>query len=106
MDLHIHGYFGSKTKTQTEERQEGLMQALWEQLNEQKWIKSKDDDGQYVLEAFQDLTMEGAQDQPEEEEVEEIKDDGQHSEHYDSHESEKDVVARDDDGNVNSQLAV
>ena len=91
----------------TEERfQEGLMQALWEQLNEQKWTKSKDDDRQYVLEAFQDLTMEDAQEQPDEEEVEEAEDDGQPSEHYDSDESEEDVVTRDDDGNVNSQLAV
>ena len=96
---------------ETEERfQEGLMQALWEQLNETKWKKAKEDDRQYVLDAFQDLTMEDAQngDQEEEEEyeVEEPEDDGQKSEHYDSDESEDDVVTRDDDGNVNSQLAV
>ncbi|KAL8740122.1 MAG: hypothetical protein Q9190_007140 [Brigantiaea leucoxantha] len=91
--------------------QEGLMQALWEQLNEVKWTKSTDDDRQYVLDAFQDLTMEdtdGAEQQgdEEEEEVEEIEDDSQRSEHYDTDESEDDVVAKPDDGNVNSQLAV
>ncbi|KAF8866276.1 VID27-domain-containing protein [Acephala macrosclerotiorum] len=94
--------------TETETRfQEGLMQALWEQLNEQKWLKSKADEREYVLEAFQDLTMEDAPPEEEEEyEVEEPENDGQHSEHYDSDEEEDDVVTRDDDGNVNSQLAV
>lgn len=95
---------------ETETRfQEGLMQALWEQLNEQKWLKNKEDDREYVLEAFQDLTMGDAPEGEEEEEeyeVEEPEDDGQKSEHYDSDEDEDDVVTRDDDGNVNSQLAV
>ncbi|KAG4436934.1 hypothetical protein IFR05_007585 [Cadophora sp. M221] len=93
---------------ETETRfQEGLMQALWEQLNEIKWNKSKEDDRDYVLEAFQDLAMEDAPEEEEEEiEEEEIEDDGQKSEHYDSDEDEDDVVTRDDDGNVNSQLAV
>lgn len=85
--------------------QEGLMQALWEQLNEVKWAKTKEDEREYVLEAFQDLTMEDAPPEEEEEE-EEVEDDGQQSEHYDSDEEEDDVVTRDDDGNVNSQLAV
>ncbi|KAE8415724.1 VID27-domain-containing protein [Aspergillus pseudocaelatus] len=96
---------------ETEERfQEGLMQALWEQLNEMKWVKVKEDDREYVLDAFQDLTMEDAADnqeeEEEEEEVEEDQYDGQRSEHYDSDEEEDDVVTHDDDGNVNSQLAV
>ena len=95
---------------ETEERfQEGLMQALWEQLNETKWKRTKDDDRQYVLDAFQDLTMEDAQEEEQQEDEvveEEVEDDGQRSEHYDSDESEDDVVTRDDDGNVNSQLAV
>ncbi|KAI9641329.1 Vacuolar import and degradation protein 27 [Ciborinia camelliae] len=94
--------------------QEGLMQALWEQLNEIKWNKSKEDERDYVLEAFQDLTMEDAPDivegeeEEEEEEEEEVEDedDGQKSEHYDSDEEEDDVATKDDDGNVNSQLAV
>ncbi|KAL1859358.1 Vacuolar import and degradation protein 27 [Paecilomyces lecythidis] len=97
----------------TEERfQEGLMQALWEQLNEMKWVKVKDNDREYVLDAFQDLTMEDSpeeQDQAEDEveqEEEEEEDEGQRSEHYDTDEEEDDVVTRDQDGNVNSQLAV
>ncbi|KAI9800250.1 MAG: hypothetical protein M1825_004234 [Sarcosagium campestre] len=104
---------------ESEERfQAGLMQALWEHLNQTKWLKAKDDDREYVLEAFNDLTMddapaEGYDDEAEQgEEVEEQadeedgSDDGQRSEHYDSDESEDDVVTRDKDGNVNSQLAV
>ena len=95
---------------ETEERfQGGLMQALWEQLNETKWMKTKDDDRQYVLDAFQDLTIEDApdtQEEQEEEEVEEVEDDGQRSEHYDTDESEDDVGGEEDDGNINSQLAV
>ncbi len=91
----------------TESRfQEGLMQALWEQLNEIKWVKSKEDDRDYVIEAFQDLAMEDVPDEEEEEYPEEDEDDGQKSEHYDSDEEDEDVVTRDDDGNVNSQLAV
>ena len=69
---------------ETEERfQEGLMQALWEQLNETKWTKAKDNDREYVLEAFQDLTMEDADareeqhEDAEEEEEDEAQDDGQ-----------------------------
>lgn len=93
----------------TEERfQKGLMQALWEQLNEIKWQKSTDDDKQYVLDAFQDLSMEEdkANENEEEEEVEEMEDDSQRSEHYDTDESEDDTFVRDEDGNFNSQLAV
>lgn len=98
----------------SEERfQEGLMQALWEQLNEMKWNKVKENDREYVLDAFQDLTMEDVDDKLEEEEEAEEEedeetdqDDGQRSEHYDSDEEEDDVVTRDEDGNVNSQLAV
>jgi hypothetical protein len=94
-----------------EKFQEGIMQALWERLNQVKWQKAKEQDREYVLEAFQDLTMEDAPDAEEEEEEEEDEeyeevDERQQSEHYDSDESEDDVVTRDEDGNVNSQLAV
>lgn len=84
--------------------QEGLMQALWEQLNEIKWNKNKDQD--YVVDAFNDLTMEDAPEEEEEYEDAEDGDDGQKSEHYDTDEEDDDVDTRDDDGNVNSQLAV
>ena len=92
----------------TEERfQDGLMRALWEQLNETKWKKQDKDDQQYVLDAFQDLTMEDAPPVVEEEEEEDSpEDDGQRSEHYDSDESVDDIVTHDSDGNVNSKLAV
>jgi hypothetical protein len=61
--------------------QEGLMQALWEQLNELKWNKTKDDEREYVLEAFNDLTMEDTVPEEEEPEEGEGSDDGQQSEH-------------------------
>ena len=81
------------------------MQALWEQLNETKWAKNKENDRDYMIGAFQDPIMEQ---QPEEEEEEVYKDtdNGQKSEYYDTDEEEDDVVTRDDDANVNSQLAV
>ncbi|KAL8971155.1 MAG: hypothetical protein Q9183_001189 [Haloplaca sp. 2 TL-2023] len=97
---------------ETAERfQQGLMQALWEQLNEIKWTKATDDDRQYVLDAFQDLTMEDAdsavkEEDEEEEEVEEVQDDSQRGEQYDSDESADDVVVQPDDKDTNSQLAV
>lgn len=99
---------------ESEERfQEGLMRALWEQLNELKWDKVKEQEREYVLDAFQDLTMEDPQSEEQEEaeaeseaEDEEDQDDGQRSEHYDTDEEEEDVVTHEDDGNVNSQLAV
>ena len=94
--------------TETEERfQDGLMRALWEQLNETKWKKVNQDDQQYVLDAFQDLTMEDVPEEEEDDHFEDaVEDDGQKSEHYDTDEEEDDVVVRDEDGNVNSQLAV
>ena len=96
-----------KTQETLERFQQGLMQALWERLNEIKWKKTDEDERQYVLDAFQDLTMDdNADKEAEEEELEELEDDGQRSEHYDTDESEDDVVVREDDGNVNSQLAV
>ena len=95
--------------TETEERfQDGLMRALWEQLNEMKWKKVDKDDQQYVLDAFQDLTMEDVPEESEEDQEYEdaVEEGGQESEHYDTDEEEDDVVTRDQDGNVNSQLAV
>ncbi|KAL9114126.1 MAG: hypothetical protein Q9227_001898 [Pyrenula ochraceoflavens] len=99
---------------QEERFQQGLMQALWEQLNETKWSKVKDQERDYVLDAFNDLTLEdipegdGQQEDEEEDSEEESvgKDEGQRSEHYDTDESEDDVETKDSDGNVNSQLAV
>lgn len=89
--------------------QEGLMSALWEKLNETKWRKVEQDDRQYVLDAFQDLTMEDAPEDSEEDAFEDAlegDDDEAKSEKYDTDEEADDVLVRDEDGNVNSQLAV
>lgn len=89
--------------------QEGIMQALWEQLNEMKWSKVQEQDRDYVFEAFNELTMTdapGAEEEVEEDEDEEDTDGGKQSEHYDTDESEDDVDLDNKDGNVNSQLAV
>lgn len=87
--------------------QEGLMQALWEQLNEQKWSKVKDRERQYVLDAFEDLKMEDAPIEEEEEEEEpETDDDRPSSEHYDTDEEEEDVETQPQDDDINSGLAV
>ena len=62
-----------KDQPTLERFQEGLMRALWEQLNEIKWTKVKDQERQYVLDAFEDLKMDDAplEDVQEEEEEEE-----------------------------------
>ncbi|KAI1757697.1 VID27 cytoplasmic protein [Xylaria castorea] len=88
--------------------QEGLMQALWEQLNEQKWSKVKDRERQYVLDAFEDLKMEDApiEEEEEESEIDEADDDRATSEHYDSDEEEDDVETQPQDDEINSGLAV
>lgn len=93
----------------TEERfQEGIMRALWEQLNQQKWLKSTEGDRDYVIEAFNDLTMEDVVEEggDEVEQEEEESGDDLHSEHYDTDEEEDDVSKGLRDGNQNSQLAV
>jgi len=90
----------------------GVMQAQWEHSNQMKWQKAKETDREYVMEAFQDMTMEDAPDEEQEEEEEEEEedyedaDDGQRSERYDDDESEDDVDTDNQDGGVNSQLAV
>jgi hypothetical protein len=39
---------------ETEQKfQEGVMRALWERLNQQRWMKTSNDDREYVLQAFQ-----------------------------------------------------
>ncbi|OQV00362.1 hypothetical protein CLAIMM_05869 [Cladophialophora immunda] len=99
-----------KDQAVLENFQEGVMQALWEQLNETKWSKVKDQEREYVLEAFNDLTMkdvnEGEEEAEEEEDEEDEEGDGARSEHYDEDESEDDVELDNKDGNINSQLAV
>lgn len=104
---------------QTMERfQEGLLRALWEQLNEIKWTKVKDKERDYVAEAFADIAMEDAppleveeeagteESEVAEESEEESDDDSPRSEHYDSDEDEDDVEVRPRDKETNSAIAV
>ena len=106
-----------KDRETLEKFQEGVMQALWEHLNEAKWLKAKDNDREYVLDAFNDLVLEDtADDQREREAAEEDEEEDQDfesadegrrtPESYDEDEDEDEVVVRDEDGKVNSQLAV
>ncbi|KAJ4387504.1 Vacuolar import and degradation protein 27 [Gnomoniopsis smithogilvyi] len=95
--------------------QEGLLRALWEQLNEIKWTKVKDAERDYVAEAFNDIAMEDAPPLEDEEEVaeesasedEEENDDSPRSEHYDSDEEADDFETQPRGGkDVNSAIAV
>jgi hypothetical protein len=97
-----------KDQAQLERFQEGLLRCLWEQLNETKWEKVKEREQEYITDAFNDLPMDDVPEEEEEEEEEDYDsaDEGQKSEHYDTDEEEDDVVTKDEDGNVNSQLAV
>lgn len=93
--------------------QEGVLQAIWEQLNQQKWKKMQEKEREYVLDAFGGLNMDD-DDMPErEEEEEEVEeedesdDQGIRNEEYDSDESQDDTdVKGTKDGDINSQLAV
>jgi len=84
--------------------QEGVMRALWEHLNETRWLKAKSDERDYILEAFQDITMEDADSGDEAQEA------GSDAEHNSESESDEDTTAgfskSDDDSGENSQLAV
>ncbi|KAL1873600.1 hypothetical protein VTK73DRAFT_842 [Phialemonium thermophilum] len=100
-----------KDQPTLERFQEGLLRALWEQLNEMKWSKIKDKERDYVADAFADLAMEDA-DQPhesgeeEEPEEEEPEDEGAKSEEYDTDEDADNVDYKPKDGEVNKQIAV
>jgi hypothetical protein len=98
-----------KDQSQLERFQQGLMQALWEHNNQLRWAKLKEDDQEYVLDAFKDLVMDDVPEEPEEEEEEDEEDadrPAHQSEDYDSDESQDDIEGQPKDGNVNSQLAV
>ena len=107
-----------KDQPTLERFQEGLMRALWEQLNEVKWTKVKDQERQYVLDAFEDLKMDDipegqeAAEEEEEEEEEETEDDtededpGIRSEAYDTDEEQDDLETQPKDGKTNKAIAV
>lgn len=89
---------------------EGFMRALWEHLNEARWLKVKDQDREYAMEAYQeDVEMKDAppiEEEEEEPEEEEEQDDSTRSEYYDEDEDQDDVEKQPRDKEVNSQLAV
>ncbi|CAK7214040.1 Vacuolar import and degradation protein 27 [Sporothrix curviconia] len=107
-----------KDQATLERFQEGLLRALWEQLNEIKWSKIKEKERDYVADAFADLAMtdapeedEGEEDEAgeshtEEEEDEDEDDNRPRSEHYDSDEEADDVDQQPRDKAVNKALAV
>lgn len=97
-----------KDQPTLERFQEGLLRALWEQLNEVKWEKIKEKERDYVVDAFADLAMEDVpeEEEPEEEHEEEVEDDRAQSEHYDSDEEDEDVEYKPKDGATNKSIAV
>ncbi|CAM1504034.1 Fc.00g016250.m01.CDS01 [Cosmosporella sp. VM-42] len=99
-----------KDQKTLEKFQEAIMQAIWEKLNETKWAKIQERDREYVLDAFNDLTMEDAppegEEEEEDEEEEELEDDRAQEEEYDSDEEDESSMPKNADGEVNSQLAV
>jgi hypothetical protein len=95
-----------KDQATLERFQEGLLRALWEQLNEIKWSKIKEKERDYVADAFADMAMEDADQVEEQEEEEEVEDDRARSEHYDSDEDADDVEDQLNDGEINKQIAV
>ncbi|KAK9326591.1 VID27 cytoplasmic protein-domain-containing protein [Lipomyces starkeyi] len=91
--------------------QENLMRALWESLNQQSWIKANYDERDYVLQAFNDMSMEDAPAEEEEEpdEFEDADEEVQNNtEAYDEDEDYDNVLGnREFQGEgKNSQLAV
>ncbi len=103
-----------KDQATLERFQEGLLRALWEQLNEVKWSKIKDKERDYVADAFADLAMTDVPEEGEEEEgdreveedEEEEDDDRPKSEHYDSDEEADNVDYQPKGKAVNKALAV
>lgn len=106
-----------KDQETLEKFQNGLMQALWEQLNEVKWAKIKEREREYVLDAFEDLTMEDAppleevEEEDEDVEIEDAEeeddDDAPRSEHYDTDEEQDELETQPkDDSNFNKSIAV
>ncbi|KAG5438957.1 hypothetical protein PCANB_002287 [Pneumocystis canis] len=89
-----------------EKFQEGFMIALWETLNQQKWIKIKDDEKEYIIDTFQqDTKMEDVNDDDSEKDEEDIDNDSNDlSENYDD-DNEYSHKESSDKGE-NSQLAV
>jgi hypothetical protein len=94
-----------------EKFQQGIMQAIWEKQNEQKWEGVKETDQEYILDSFKDLNMEDAdeaelrrlQEEEAAAEEEEEAEDASQSDEYDSEDEQPETKG---DGEFNSQLAV
>lgn len=85
-----------------EKFQEGFMIALWEMLNQQKWIKIKDDEKDYIIDAFQqDIKMKDIEDDNSEEN--EVNQDSDSTDDQDDNELS---YTESNDKGENSQLAV
>jgi len=75
-----------------EQFQEGVMRALWERLNHQRWTKSNNEDREYVLQAFQgDVEM---PDQPDEDEDDEYVETGLQGVSQSSYEANRSYSSR------------
>ncbi|CCJ29788.1 unnamed protein product, partial [Pneumocystis jirovecii] len=107
--------------------QEGFMIALWEMLNQQRWIKMKDEEKEYVIDTFhQDVEMENVNDDDPEENDQDVNSDSndipqyfekneRHYANFDNENKYSDVESDNedeyshselDDKGENSQLAV
>ncbi|KAK6352702.1 hypothetical protein TWF730_009513 [Orbilia blumenaviensis] len=84
--------------------QEGLMRGLWEHLNQTSWLKAKSDDRDYIVEAFQDITMTDVSDDDETESG--AGDESDDDEDPDSLSDENTQFHEDGTQEENSQLAV
>ncbi|KAA8917627.1 hypothetical protein TRICI_000228 [Trichomonascus ciferrii] len=93
-----------------EEFQQGLMQALWESANKQKWVKAPSDEREYLIDSFNQMDISEDADQQEDEEEEEEEEQEKpfgtnKTDTYDDDE-EHDEVQNFDAKGKNSQLAV
>lgn len=103
-----------KTFEELEKFQESFMQSLWEHANQQKWIKFKPDEREYLIDSFRDFEMKDA-DLEDFDEEEEFEDAPEHStglqqssafEGHDHDEGFDDDAKKLDGEGKNSQLAV
>lgn len=107
-----------KDHATTEKFQEGVMRALWERLNEQRWLKQKDEDREYLMSIGEDVEMSDAEQadadaeaEIEEEDEEDVPEPARgrardDAEEYDSDEDYDEPAAGMTGKGENSQLAV
>jgi hypothetical protein len=86
--------------------QEGFMRALWEHLNEMKWLKAKEDERDYIVEAFQDITMTDTDESEDKDRLSEDEFSDEQDQILDPEEEDETRFPDDGDHEENSQLAV